>query len=80
NLWSKVSQPLRRLVASGPALARGEAIPRITSPIHEIRRLGDVLADASLRLRTRSEERDTALAETERGLSALRESEARFRH
>ncbi|MFD1301531.1 sensor histidine kinase [Methylobacterium marchantiae] len=80
NLWSKVSQPLRRLVATGPALARGEAIPRITSPIHEIRRLGDVLADASLRLRTRSEERDKALAETERGLSALRESEARFRH
>ncbi|WP_443136822.1 sensor histidine kinase [Methylobacterium sp. Leaf85] len=80
NLWSKVSQPLRRLVATGPALARGEAIPRITSPIHEIRRLGDVLADASLRLRTRGEERDTALAETERGLSALRESEARFRH
>lgn len=80
NLWSKVSQPLRRLVASGPALSRGEAIARITSPIHEIRRLGDVLADASLRLRTRSEERDLALAETQRGLSALRESEARFRN
>jgi PAS domain S-box-containing protein len=80
HLWSRVSQPLRRLAATGPALARGEAIPRITSPIHEIRRLGDVLADASLRLRTRSEERDRALAETERGLSALRESEARFRH
>ena len=80
HLWSRVSRPLRRLAATGPALARGEAIPRITSPIHEIRRLGDVLADASLRLRTRSDERDRALAETERGLSALRESEARFRH
>lgn len=80
NLWSRVSQPLRKLAATGPALARGEAIPRITSPIHEIRRLGDVLADASLRLRTRGDERDRALAETERGLSALRESEARFRH
>ncbi|MDB5644811.1 HWE histidine kinase domain-containing protein [Methylobacterium sp.] len=80
HLWSRVSQPLRRLAATGPALARGEAIPRITSPIQEIRRLGDVLADASLRLRTRSDERDRALAETERGLSALRESEARFRH
>lgn len=80
HLWSRVSQPLRRLAATGPVLARGEAIPRITSPIHEIRRLGDVLADASLRLRTRAEERDRALAETQRGLSALRESEARFRH
>jgi PAS domain S-box-containing protein len=80
HLWSRVSQPLRRLAASGPALASGEAIPRITSPIQEIRRLGDVLADASLRLRTRSDERDRALADTERGLSALRESEARFRH
>lgn len=80
HLWSRVSQPLRRLAATGPALARGEAIPRITSPIREIRRLGDVLADASLRLRTRGEERDRALADTERGLSALRESEARFRH
>ncbi|MCJ2035212.1 sensor histidine kinase [Methylobacterium sp. J-068] len=80
HLWSRVSRPLRRLAATGPALARGEVIPRITSPIHEIRRLGDVLADASLRLRTRSDERDRALAETERGLSALRESEARFRH
>ena len=80
HLWSRVSQPLRRLAATGPALARGEAIPRITSPIQEIRRLGDVLADASLRLRTRGEERDRALAETERGLSALSESEARFRH
>lgn len=80
HLWSRVSQPLRRLAATGPALARGEVIPRITSPIHEIRRLGDVLADASQRLRLRSDERDRALAETERGLSALRESEARFRH
>jgi PAS domain S-box-containing protein len=80
HLWSRVSRPLRRLAATGPALARGEVIPRITSPIHEIRRLGDVLADASQRLRLRSDERDRALAETERGLSALRESEARFRH
>ncbi|MBX9932229.1 MAG: PAS domain S-box protein [Methylobacterium sp.] len=80
HLWSRVARPLRRLAATGPALARGEAIPRITSPISEIRRLGDVLADASLRLRTREDERDRALAETQRGLSALRESEARFRH
>lgn len=80
HLWSRVSRPLRRLAATGPALARGEVIPRITSPIHEIRRLGDVLAEASQRLRLRSDERDRALAETERGLSALRESEARFRH
>lgn len=80
HLWSRVSRPLRRLAATGPALARGEAIPRITSPIQEIRRLGDVLADASLRLRTREDERDRALADTQRGLSALRESEARFRH
>lgn len=80
SLWSRVSRPLRRLAATGPALARGEAIPRITSPIHEISRLGDVLADASERLRIREAERDRALAETERGVSALRESEARFRH
>jgi PAS domain S-box-containing protein len=80
HLWSRVSKPLRQLAASGPALARGQAIPRIASPIHEIRRLGDVLSEASLRLRTRSEERDRALAETQRGLSALKESEARFRH
>ena len=80
HLWSRVSRPLRRLAATGPALARGEVIPRITSPIQEIRRLGDVLADASLRLRTREDERDRALADTHRGLIALRESEARFRH
>ncbi|MEE7458120.1 histidine kinase [Methylorubrum populi] len=80
HLWSRVSKPLRQLAASGPALARGQAIPRVASPIHEIRRLADVLSEASLRLRTRSEERDRALAETQRGLSALRESEARFRH
>jgi PAS domain S-box-containing protein len=80
NLWSRVSRPLRQLAASGPALSRGQAIPRIASPVHEIRRLGDVLSDASLRLRTREAERDRALDETRRGLSALRESEARFRH
>ncbi|WP_236961120.1 sensor histidine kinase [Methylobacterium durans] len=80
NLWSRVSRPLRLLAASGPALARGEAIPRVASPVHEIRLLADVLADASLRIRTREEERDRALGETRRGLSDLRESEARFRH
>jgi PAS domain S-box-containing protein len=80
NLWSRVSRPLRQLAASGPALARGEAIPRIASPVHEIRRLADVLSDASLRLRTREAERDRALDDAKRGLSALRESEARFRH
>jgi len=80
SLWSRVARPLRRLAATGPALARGEAIPRVTSPINEIRTLGEVLADASIRLRARIVERDRALAETERGLSALRESEARFRH
>ncbi|SFS84013.1 HWE histidine kinase domain-containing protein [Methylobacterium sp. yr668] len=80
NLWSRVSRPLRLLAASGPALARGEAIPRVSSPVHEIQRLGVVLSEASLRLRTREEERDRALAETKRGLSALSESEARFRH
>ena len=80
SLWSRVSRPLRILAASGPALARGEAIPRVPSPVHEIQRLGAVLADASQRLRTREAERDRALAETKRGLSALSESEARFRH
>ncbi len=80
SLWSRVSRPLRQLAASGPALARGEAIPRIASPVHEIGRLGEVISDASQRLRTRVEERDRALADTRRGLSALRESEARFRH
>ncbi|MFD0937697.1 HWE histidine kinase domain-containing protein, partial [Methylobacterium trifolii] len=80
NLWSRVSRPLRQLAASGPALSRGEAIPRVASPVHEIQRLAEVLSDASLRLRTREAERDKALAETKRGLSALSESEARFRH
>ena len=80
NLWARVSRPLRQLAASGPALARGEVIPRVPSPVHEIQRLGEVLSDASLRLRTREAERDRALAETKRGLSALSESEARFRH
>jgi len=80
NLWSRVSRPLRLLAATGPALARGEAIPRISSPVHEIQRLALVLSEASLRLRTREEERDLALAETRRGLTALSESEARFRH
>ncbi len=50
------------------------------SPVHEIQRLGAVLSDASLRLRTREAERDRALADTRRGLTALSESEARFRH
>ncbi len=80
SLWSRVTRPLRHLAASGPALARGEAIPRIASPVHEIQRLATVLSDASLRIRTREEERDRALEETRRGLSALKESEARFRH
>ncbi len=80
NLWSRVSRPLRLLAATGPALARGEAIPRIESPVHEIQRLALVLSEASLRLRTREEERDRALADTRRGLTALSESEARFRH
>ncbi|MDP4002917.1 sensor histidine kinase [Methylobacterium sp. NEAU K] len=80
NLWSRVSRPLRLLAASGPALSRGEAIPRVPSPVHEIQRLGAVLSDASLRLRTREAERDRALADTRRGLTALSESEARFRH
>ncbi len=81
NLWSRVSRPLRLLAASGPALARGEAIPRVSR-----RRCtrssgsGAVLSDASLRLRTREAERDRALADTRRGLTALSESEARFRH
>ncbi len=80
SLWARVTRPLRLLAASGPALARGEAIPPVPSPVHEIQRLGTVLSDASLRIRTREEERDRALAETKRGLSALKESEARFRH
>lgn len=80
SLWARVTRPLRHLAASGPALARGEAIPRVASPVHEIQRLATVLSDASLRIRTREEERDRALAETKRGLSALKESEARFRH
>jgi PAS domain S-box-containing protein len=80
NLWARVTRPLRLLAASGPALARGEAIAPVPSPVHEIQRLGTVLSDASLRIRTREEERDRALAETKRGLSALKESEARFRH
>jgi PAS domain S-box-containing protein len=80
NLWSRVSRPLRLLAASGPALARGEAIPRVSSPVHEIQRLGAVLSDASVRLRTREAERDRALADTRRGLTALSESEERFRH
>ncbi|MCJ2012996.1 sensor histidine kinase [Methylobacterium sp. J-076] len=80
SLWSRVTRPLRQLAASGPALARGEAIPRVASPVHEIQRLATVLSDASLRIRTREEERDRALEETRLGLSALKESEARFRH
>ncbi|MGM9458245.1 hypothetical protein, partial [Lacticaseibacillus rhamnosus] len=52
SLWSRVTRPLRQLAASGPALARGEAIPRVASPVHEIQRLATVLSDASLRIRT----------------------------
>ncbi len=53
SLWARVTRPLRVLAASGPALARGEAIPPVPSPVHEIQRLGTVLSDASLRIRTR---------------------------
>ncbi|GJD50185.1 hypothetical protein OPKNFCMD_2922 [Methylobacterium crusticola] len=80
RLWARVAEPLGQLAAAGGALASGQPVPRVSTPIREIRQLGDVLADASERLRRRIAERDRALAEQSRGLAALRESEARFRH
>ncbi|MBY0299946.1 MAG: PAS domain S-box protein [Methylobacterium sp.] len=80
RLWSRVAEPLQLLAAAGDALARGQPVPRVSTPIREIRQLADVLADASQSLRSRIGERDAALEEQSRGLAALRESEARFRH
>ncbi|MFE1597289.1 sensor histidine kinase [Methylobacterium sp. ID0610] len=80
RLWSRVAEPLRQLAAAGDALAHGQPVPRVSTPIREIRQLADVLADASQSLRSRIAERDAALAEQSRALVALRESEARFRH
>ncbi|ACL55978.1 sensor histidine kinase [Methylobacterium nodulans] len=80
RLWSRVAEPLRQLAAAGDALALGQPVPRVSTPIREIRQLADVLADASHSLRSRIAERDQALEEQSRGLAALRESEARFRH
>ncbi|WP_298953216.1 PAS domain S-box protein [uncultured Methylobacterium sp.] len=80
RLWARVALPLRQLAEAGTVLAAGGPVPRVSTPIREIRRLGDALADASEALRARIGERDRALAEQSRSLSALRESEARFRH
>ncbi|MFH6784079.1 MULTISPECIES: sensor histidine kinase [Methylobacterium] len=80
KLWARVAEPLRQLANAGGALAMGQPVPRVSTPIREIRQLADTLADASQSLRRRIAERDRALAEQSRGLVALRESEARFRH
>ncbi|KMO31728.1 histidine kinase [Methylobacterium variabile] len=80
RLWARVAEPLRQLAAAGGALAAGQPVPRVSTPIREIRQLADVLADASESLRRRIAERDQALGEQSRSLAALRESEARFRH
>ncbi|MGY2050979.1 sensor histidine kinase [Methylobacterium sp. JK268] len=80
RLWARVAEPLRQLAAAGGALGRGQPVPRVSTPIREIRQLGDALAEASQTLRQRIAERDAALEEQSRGLTALRESEARFRH
>ncbi|MEH3147532.1 MAG: PAS domain S-box protein [Methylobacterium frigidaeris] len=80
RLWALVALPLRQLAGAGGALAAGRPVPRVSTPIREIRRLADALADASDALRARITERDRALEEQSRSLSALRESEARFRH
>ncbi|OAS25836.1 sensor histidine kinase [Methylobacterium platani] len=80
RLWARVAEPLRQLARAGGALAAGQPVPRVSTPIREIRQLADVLADASQSLRRRIAERDQALALQSRSLAALRESEARFRH
>lgn len=80
KLWARVAGPLRQLANAGGALAMGQPVPRVSTPIREIRQLADTLADASQSLRRRIAERDRALDEQSRGLVALRESEARFRH
>jgi PAS domain S-box-containing protein len=80
TLWARVAEPLRQLAQAGGALAAGQPVPRVSTPIREIRQLADTLADASQSLRRRIAERDQALAEQSRSLAALRESEARFRH
>ncbi|MET7242514.1 PAS domain S-box protein [Methylobacterium sp. EM32] len=80
KLWARVAEPLRQLAAAGGALAAGQPVPRVSTPIREIRQLADTLADASQSLRRRIAERDQALEQQNRSLAALRESEARFRH
>ncbi|TGD97220.1 sensor histidine kinase [Methylobacterium nonmethylotrophicum] len=80
RLWARVAEPLRQLAGAGGALAAGQPVPRVSSPIREIRQLADALADASQSLRRRIAERDQALDQQSRSLAALRESEARFRH
>ncbi|MGE7416691.1 sensor histidine kinase [Methylobacterium tarhaniae] len=80
KLWARVAEPLRQLAQAGGALAAGQPVPRVSTPIREIRQLADTLADASQSLRRRIAERDQALDQQSRSLAALRESEARFRH
>ncbi|PIK71325.1 histidine kinase, partial [Methylobacterium frigidaeris] len=80
KLWARVAEPLRQLAQAGGALAAGQPVPRVSTPIREIRQLADTLADASQSLRRRIAERDQALSQQSRSLAALRESEARFRH
>ncbi len=80
RLWARVADPLRQLAKAGDGLSRGVPVPRVTTPVREIRQLGDVLAKASADLRSNMQARDHALHDQALGLAALRESEARFRH
>jgi PAS domain S-box-containing protein len=73
RLWSYVQAPLRTYAAAAGNLARGEPMPKVATPLREVRRLGQGLEAASAALSAGMRQRDAALTE-------LRESEARFRH
>ncbi len=80
SLWSRVTRPLRMLAASGPALARGEGDR--ARPLAGPR--DPAAGQGALRCLPAHPHQGggarPCLEDTQRGLSALRESEARFRH
>jgi PAS domain S-box-containing protein len=68
----RVTQPLQQLVASAAALGRSEPVAPVRTQLLEVDKVAEALADASVRLRSKAQQRDAAEA-------ALRSSEARQR-
>jgi signal transduction histidine kinase/CheY-like chemotaxis protein len=59
-LWSLVSRPIAAMANAGPALARGDVFPEITTPVSEIAALSRVISEASVALKERAAARETA--------------------